>query len=104
MINVGDKVICIQDISQGKIHPAIPKGSYYIVNAIEVCCNRTGLDLGIPPVNPPPGVCKCAECNRAFATQNIYWDSRYFRKVEPEYRVVEVATFIKEETKELIPN
>lgn len=105
MINVGDRVKCIDD--SGTVDKQLRMGREYIVYAMQKgCCFDTEIDIGHKVVHESGMQCRNCHKHSGEHMDARYYNSARFVKVEEskEYRVVEVATYIKEETKELIPN
>lgn len=104
MIQVGDKLLCVESaLADGKF-PEIKEGTYYIANALYSCkCGLAAVDVGLQFITPMRGTPCCPRCD---AILNIglspFYDIGYFRKIEPSYKVIEIHSEILQEAREII--
>lgn len=103
MFEVGDIVECIESHTHSTGSPSISKGQRFVVNGIFECNCLRGLDIGLK-VNKNPMHRTCRKCGFISTVKNniAYFHSKLFRKIEPEYKVVEVSEEINKQVKELI--
>ncbi len=102
MIEVGNMVICVDDSDIREGAPKIKKGNKYIIESIWTCCDRIGYSVGTYYAKTEQVCCKT--CKTKYYYEVCFYKPRRFRKIEPEYRTVEVSETINEQIKELIKN
>lgn len=102
MINKGDKILCIRGGKGDQCFPSVKEGGYYIANEFYSCpCGVVGIDIGYEwIVKPDAQECKCGEVYPPDPVPTYNIDR--FRKVEPDYKVIEVASEIKEQHKKTL--
>lgn len=100
MIEAGDMVECIDDSLLNYNHPKIVNGIRYVVNEVSICdCGQVRLAIGLIPAIPfTISQCDCGR-HRPRTPYARYRASR-FRKIETNYKVVEVSESITEQAKE----
>lgn len=103
-IEKGDMIEVVDDSGQlDERYPKIKNGQRFVANGIYVmCCGLEGIDIGMSWAVVPIRVF-CPACKALYPTPTIprYKASR-FRKIELDYKVVEVSVTISEQAKELI--
>lgn len=104
--NEGDLVVCVDDTKTHPDSPPLIKDRKYVVYGIlNHACGCVSLDVGLTA----PNVLRryYSVCRKHFVRKelndNTHWcNSDRFRKIELQYRVVEVCSDLREEVKELI--
>lgn len=102
MFEVGDIIVCIDDSGLTKSYPKIYKGYKYVISGIFKCshCRAWAVQIGLLYSKP---ISKCMTCKNHNEPQIIAcYGPHRFRKIQPNYKVVEVSETILEEARELI--
>lgn len=104
MFQKGDIVEVVLAHPGTAIHPPLVKSNRHIVNDVITCpkCKTIYLDIGLPKLGNHRGDDCCGlPPNSSDVPQ---YDSRFFRKIEPLYRTVEISESINKQVKELVFN